>query len=117
MSKKSYNRILCDKQHVSYFLRNAFSINEFLSHTEFEKICSNIATIELQIIKTANEGTLFSKSHRHPSVTSESDRKKLRRSILDDLISKERLANDDDIKMGKAEPCPLLTLRRNLRLL
>lgn len=106
-----YARPLLDQEAIENFLGNCLSINAQLevpgrgafSSTEIAK---KIRDAESAVKQTNEEPTLTSKRNRIKAYRQDDQRKELRLQILSELITQDRLDNDDELKLnyGGAKP-------------
>lgn len=99
------------------FMRNLDNnelMNEFLVHAldyeackKTDEIVAKLVGPEMRLSRLGNESTYDTTSFRSPSYKTEAERKKLRKEIFEDLISKTRLPNDDDITLGNGGALPI----------
>lgn len=92
----NYERLLDTNDLVFSFLVDALEMDK----TEADEICSKITKAELLIRETRFKSTLKSSHHRRPLHKTDDCRVTLRRRVFDELITFERLDDDDHIKLG-----------------
>jgi adenylate kinase family enzyme len=104
-------RPLLDNTLVQNFLDGIFGKNAEITDS---KIVSKIAEAELTIKSIdADSTTLTSAKYRDSNYSRERDRYELRKRIINELYSLERLKKDDDIKLGKGGALPHTNLQKN----
>lgn len=104
MAKKT-SRPLNNFELVEHFLENALSYD--LDTSDRYAIVSKIVSTELNI-ENFDESliSLHSKTYRVSSFRKDGDRKKLSDQIVQELLTKKRLDNDEEIKLGKGGAFP-----------
>ncbi|WP_333862810.1 zeta toxin family protein [Sphingobacterium sp.] len=91
---------------VEHFLENALSIN--INDDEMYNVVSQVVSTELNI-ENFDESliSLNSKSYRISKYRKDSERLSLQNQIVLELLTQERLKNDEDIVLGKGGAFPL----------
>lgn len=104
-----YARPLYDKVMVRDFLRNVLGYDV----SKMSKIISRIVDGELALaqINIEQDQTLNSPKYRDDKYDTDGKRWKLRKEILEDLITLKRLSDDDKIKLKKGGALPLGDLK------
>ncbi len=86
---------------------------DFIDFVDLKNLVSGIVTSELGVINIANKTpTLSSEENRTFEYRDEIKRWKLRKEIINELVSKERLSKDDDIKLGEGGAFPLTQVQK-----
>ncbi|MGZ9741014.1 zeta toxin family protein [Pseudomonas sp. GNP012] len=93
----SFARPLDDNQAAAVFLTRALG---FKPCDDTGDLAVKVAKAEVLLSKMAAENTLKRPNFRHPSYSSDEARKELRRKIFSELIGMNRIANDDEIRLG-----------------
>jgi len=100
---KSFCRPLDNDRLVEDFVLNILEISD-------DRQCNNainlIVNAELQLKGLGNKSTLNHDSFRDRKYLTDEKRKELRKRIFEELISNERLENDDDIILGRGGALP-----------
>mgnify|MGYP003674488972 CR=1 FL=1 len=102
----SYSRPLADIDNSYHFLNNVLSLDDnWLTSvdTRFKDIASlalDIMATEKMIVLMEEDSTIVSQKYRVPNYKNDTQRRELRTQIFEELISLERLDNDDSIALG-----------------
>ena len=106
MGSIKVGRTLVSLKPVTTFLKNSLELDKTCSKEEFDKIVLEIVSAETQVSETSKNETLTHDVNRLHPYESDEARADLRRQIYDELISMQRLDNDDDIKLGSGGALP-----------
>jgi len=105
-----YSRILIDEKQVEFFLRHVLDFDP----SGLEGIIPDIVEGEIGILKAPYEKqTYSSNAYRDKNFFDEESRAQLRNVIVNELMLKTRLENDDDICLGKGGALPVSGIVRN----
>lgn len=115
MPRKRYKRIFSDARHIGYFFENALGVDpsENFCGTDYDEVVLKVAGVEKQLLDTANASTLKSPDNRLGRYSDPKERKRLRAKIYNELIHQPRLADDDDIALGKGGALPITELHHD----
>ncbi|MDR6567395.1 hypothetical protein [Chitinophaga ginsengisegetis] len=103
MSQK-YSRVLIEEKQVEFFLRHVLDFDP----SSLEGIIPGIVAGEIGILNVPYEMQTYSgNEYRDKRFFDEPSREKLRVTIVDELLSKTRLADDEDICLGKGGALPV----------
>ncbi|MET3880273.1 zeta toxin family protein [Chitinophaga sp. OAE865] len=109
MSQK-YSRLLIDEKQVEFFLRHVLDFDP----SDLKGIIPGIVEGELGILKAPYEMQTYSSNvYRDKDFFDEDSRAQLRVSIVNELLLKTRLENDEDICLGKGGALPVNGIIRN----
>lgn len=103
-------RPLFSREQVERFVQDVLGIRP--SMPDFETTVSNVFRLELQLKEVETKSTLVSLDNRHRSYRNKEDRESLRKTILDELFTLDRLENDDDIVLGRGGAMPLSGVKK-----
>ncbi|MGL5892240.1 MAG: zeta toxin family protein, partial [Bacteroidia bacterium] len=105
------SRPLHKNELVEYFLTNVLEMS--LDDSNYDCVSKIVAT-ELNI-QNFDEKQITSRSnaYRHHNYRADKDRLKLKRTIVNELLSKKRLKKDDEIKLGKGGAAPRNPFQQN----
>lgn len=108
MPEYSYDRILSDFRHVGYFVKNVLRIGDTDDFCGYncETVITRVASAEKQLKEIVGHDTLSSVDNRLPRYATDESRKLLRKEVFNDLITRTRIDNDDDISMGNGGILP-----------
>ena len=104
MDKKKFARPLIDDYTTTQFLSTVLNRSDKDSNFEFWK--NKIIKIERSLNKVGSNSTYESSKHRFFQYRKNYDRIELRKQIINELLTKDRLKNDDEIKLGKGGALP-----------
>lgn len=99
----SYLRPLNTDKLAGNFLIKALEVRDT---NELGDYIQKLVTAENMLMNCESKDTLSSDDYRHIGYASDSDRKKLRKNIFDELVSMPLLNNDDEIKLGNGGVIP-----------
>ncbi|HWV67358.1 zeta toxin family protein, partial [Chitinophaga sp.] len=103
MSQK-YSRVLIEEKQVEFFLKHVLDFDP----SGLEGIIPGIVEGEIGILNAPYEKqTYSSNAYRDKHFFDEASRAQLRDSIVNELLLKTRLENDDDICLGKGGALPV----------
>lgn len=108
MPRYSYDRILSDFRHAGYFVKNVLKIgdaDDFFGYS-CDTVIKRVASAEKQLKEIVGHDTLSSVDNRLPRYANDEIRMQLRKEIFNDLITRKRIDNDDDISMGNGGILP-----------
>lgn len=103
MQGKSYRRPLDTTSLALEFVRRVMGIEDI---DKASIIATEVMNEEMVLEKLENKSSLNNTNYRNARYLSEDARKTLRKQIVSELIYLERLANDDDIILGKGGARP-----------
>lgn len=112
----SFGRDISNVALAESFVHNILEIKD----KKKSRIASGtIAAAEMALATAAKRCTLTDENFRIAEFRSDTERKKLRNLIFNDLISKKRLANDNKIELGKggARPVGIDVMKDNIAFL
>lgn len=98
-------RLLNDMEKVERFVEDAIGIKS-IDNTNFPFICRNILDAELALAGAPNQSTLKNDKFREGSYRSENSRTKLRRIIVEELLTQKRPEDDNQICLGLGGALP-----------
>lgn len=101
--KKKFMRRLHTDDLMNEFLVHALGYEKCRTTT---KIVNKLVDAEMQLETMGPDSTLSSNAYRDPKFKTDSDRKQLRKRIYEELISNERLSDDEKIKLGRGGALP-----------
>lgn len=100
------SRILSDLFHVDRFLRYALQLEDRYSEDELYEISKKIVSAEMMQSCIVGKDTLTSSVNRKREYSDDASRVKLREKIYKELITYERLDDDDSICLGMGGALP-----------
>lgn len=98
-------RPLIRKDLVEKFVQDVLEISP--RSTDFDEAVRNIFRLELQLEQVETRSTLLSADNRHHSYRDEESRECLRKQVLEELFTCQKLENDEDIALGKGGALPV----------
>jgi len=109
-----YSRLLIDIKQVDHFLNEVLG---FEAQAGEEKISFKILASEKGLVDYENPGvqTLTFDNNRISEYRFEADRWKLRKRVIDELLTNERLDDDEAIRLGKGGALPRTGIRQEKR--
>ena len=110
MSMASYGRMLNTDIQVEHFVDHILQIS---GQNEKKKAINKIAAAERNMQAYSQSPTLTHLDDRDFRYRDDVTREKLRKRIYCELIEKERLSSDDDIKLGKGGAKPHTALKQD----
>lgn len=107
----NFARPLADAANVENFLIHCLGIATQcdwleMQNVDFDELVQKIREAEAANLVIGREPTLTSHNNRHRKHRDEDARQLLRRSVLTDLITLERLDDDDEIELGRGGAMP-----------